>query len=328
MKCLLAICFILCIQPVFAQGEIETLARELTAPCNTDREKVSSIFRWITDNISYRTRSNKIPVIGAASRKLSQVEEEPDTAALKPLNERVAETVLGTRLAVCDGYARLFKTLCDYWGIRSDIILGYARSTQNKPAPKFGVNHYWNAVYLDGRWQLLDVTWASGYVTRQGYEFVRDYDETYFLTDPKIFIKDHYPDDLRWTLLTDSAVPDEFRHSPFKQKSFLKYRITSFYPAKGVIDAAVGDIIELELETADAERDKLISPDLLIDSSLFTQSPAWVFLEPLETNRRAGLPNKSSYLYKVESAGVEWLYLKYNSDLVLRYKINVRKKKT
>jgi Transglutaminase-like superfamily len=328
MRKLLTICLLFYTLVAFGQSDIETLAQQLTSSCKTEREKVTKIFRWITDNISYRIRSNRIPVIGAASLRFSQSEEEPDTSALKPLNERVAETVLKTRLAVCDGYSRLFSTLCDYAGIRSEIIVGYAKGNSNKPSPKFGVNHYWNAVFLDGRWQLLDATWASGYVSRQEDEFVRDYDDNYFLTDPAVFIRDHYPDDPRWTLLADATVPDEFRHSPFKQKSFLKYKITSFFPSKGVIEAVVGDIIQLELETADPERDKKISPDLLIDSSIFTQSASWIFLEPQKTDMISLAPGKYRYIYKVETSDVEWLYLKYNDDLVLRYKINVKKKKT
>jgi len=150
-----------------------SLAQNLIASHNTDRQKVTAIFRWITDNISYKL----IPTYQRNVSKRKQVaEEEEDTSALKPLNERVAETVLKEKMGVCNGYARLFTTLCDYAGIRSEIITGYAKTNANKPGTRFGANHYWNAVYFDSSWHLLDATWASGYVTRQGTEFVHDYD--------------------------------------------------------------------------------------------------------------------------------------------------------
>ncbi len=327
MRSLLIISFLLLLQPVKAQDEIELLSREITHGCKTDKEKVTKIFRWITDNISYRTQYDRMKVIGSASKKFAQTEFDTDTGALKPLNVRVSETVLRNRVAVCDGYSRLFATLCEYAGIRSEVIIGYARGSIHRPDLKFSVNHYWNAVFFDNKWQLLDATWASGYITRQTGEFVREYDPHYFLTRPEDFIRDHYPDDQRWTLLTDDAVPDEFKHSPFKQKSFLKYRITSFLPSGGVIEASVGDVIQLELVTADPEKDKKISPDMLLDSAIFTQSASWIFLDPLEKEITPVFPHKYNYSFRVESPDVEWLYLKYNNDLVLRYKINIRNRK-
>lgn len=323
MKARLTIGMLLLMTTAFAQTELEKLALELTGSCHTDREKVTNIFQWITDHISYRTPNN-IKVIGKLTKRLAGELPEIDTSPLKPLSVRVAESVYQNRVAVCDGYARLFTTLCDYAHIPSEVIVGYARSNLNKPGSRFGVNHYWNAVYLDGGWHLLDATWASGYVLNTG-EFEREYDARYFLADPADFIRDHFPDDPRWTLLPDAVMPDEFRQSPFKQKSFVKYRITSFLPARGVIEASLGEVISLELSTADPDNDQRISPDLLLDSAIYTHSISWVFLDPVEKPQPGA--NTFRYEYKVDSPDVQWLYLKYNNDLVLRYKLNIKKKK-
>ena len=114
----------------------------------------------------YRVKPHPHKTIGISSLKNFETEVE-DNTPLKPLSERVAETVLQRKVAVCDGYARLFTTLCDYAGIRSAIIVGYARAGTNKPAKRFGINHYWNAVMIDGNWYLLDATWASGYLCQE-----------------------------------------------------------------------------------------------------------------------------------------------------------------
>jgi hypothetical protein len=320
MKWLLCIGFLLFLQPVFSQEEPAELARRLTASCKTDLEKVTAIFKWITENISYKTWEYQKRII--ISSKNSEPEPE-DTGALKPLNERVAITVLKNRMGFCEGYARLFTTLCDYAGIRSELITGYAKNSIDRPGARFGTNHSWNAVFIDSAWHLLDVTWASGYVSWQGNEFIRQYDAQYFLTPPEVFIRDHYPDDLRWTLLADSPTPKEFHHSPFKQKSFIKYKITSYYPAGGVIEASVGDTIRLELETADAEYDKQVCPDLLMDSTIFSYTASRVFLKPLPSENWPVSSNRLKYMYTVASPAVEWLYIMYNDDLVLRYKIHV-----
>src|SRR5690349_18138346 len=83
------------------------LAKSLTANLQTDRQKVEAIFRWIADNIEYRVKP------GYYYRRPTRYEEDTATI-LKPLNERVAEQVLETGVAFCEGYARLFSTLCDY----------------------------------------------------------------------------------------------------------------------------------------------------------------------------------------------------------------------
>ncbi|MBK6936056.1 MAG: hypothetical protein IPH18_03610 [Chitinophagaceae bacterium] len=266
---------------LLAQESPAELSKKLVANCKTDKEKVRVLFRWVTDNISYRTRHKK-PAGNSTLRSSKPVLDEikpadiNDIAPLKPLNERVAEDVLRSRLAVCDGYTRLFKTLCDYAGLRCEIILGYARTDNNKPNVRFGVNHYWNAVWFDSSWHLMDVTWASGYITRTGDEFVSEYDSRYFMATPEQCIKDHFPDDPRWSLLQDNYVPDEFRHSPYKQKSFAKYSITSLWPVKGIIEASTGDTVRLHLIRLD-EGDRRIAPDLLADTTLYSHTSAAVF---------------------------------------------------
>jgi len=324
MKFLPAILFLLFTQLGFSQRSKKqlpeedpaTLVQQLIATATTEQQKVTAIFRWITDNISYKMQPTV--VYRKDGTKKGKLDEEEDTAALKPLNERIAEQVLKERMAVCNGYARLFKTLCDYAGICSEIITGFARTNANKPA-NFGANHYWNAVMIDSVWYLADATWASGYIFRN--EFYHEFDSKYFLPSPKSFIQDHYPDDIRWTLLEDSPLPGEFHHSPFKQKSFSKYKISSYYPADGIIDAAVGDTIRLQVESSDARRDYDIVPDLLMDTTIFSHA-ASVFVKPeIDPDD----PNKFNYNYTLGSPAIEWLYIMYNDDLLLRYKIRVKK---
>ena len=137
------------------------LACQLTSNMQSEREKVRSIFRWITSHIIY-----------------------DDTGLANHTYTRDPIEVLERRKTICGGYAALFQALCSQTGIKSYIISGHARvgdSWRNL--------HDWNAVKIDGKWYLLDVTWDRG-------------DDRYFLTPPETFIKDHFPIDSRWTLLT------------------------------------------------------------------------------------------------------------------------------
>jgi hypothetical protein len=51
--------------------------------------------------------------------------------------------------AVCEGYSKAFKLLCDRAGIPCRTVYGVAN----------GENHSWNYVELDGQWYLVDCTW-------------------------------------------------------------------------------------------------------------------------------------------------------------------------
>jgi transglutaminase/protease-like cytokinesis protein 3 len=295
-------------QPDFiSPGE---LAIQLTSSYSKDRQKVEAIFRWITDNISYNTKSygrSRTPVIY----------EEPDDTArvIKPLTERVAEMVLRRRMGVCDGYARLFKSLCDHAGIRSEIITGYARINWDRNKAKFRSNHKWNAVFIDSSWYLLDPTWASGFISYRGDEFIRDFDARYYLTPPEQFIRDHYPEDLSWTLMANPPVVAEFYYSPLRYSGFLRSGITSYLPEKGVLEVSVGDSIRFEFEANNVTKIYYVSDTLPTEPEpvLFDK------MDRLDGFRRA------DYTYIVTPHSPEWLYVVCDGDVILRYKLNIRK---
>lgn len=287
---------------------LASLSGQLTEKCTTDLQKVTAIFRWVTDNISYNLRA--INRGGDAS----VFYEEPDdtSTVLKPLTERVAENVLRRRVAVCDGYSRLFKSLCDHAGIPCEVITGYARTGWNSGS-KFRSNHKWNAVRIDSSWYLLDATWASGFITYPTDEFVRNLDNRYFLTPPDQFIRDHYPEDINWTLLKNPPTLSEFYKAPFHYTAFIRAGITSYFPAKGIIEAAIGDSIRFEVEAPGKENILLVSAEPAVDTS-DTDDPPVINGE-----------ERAVYHYTVNGNAPEWLYVICNGETVLRYKLNIKK---
>lgn len=286
-------------------GKADTLAKQLAALGKTEREKVRAIFRWITEHIGYHVR---IYNRGKATGPLFYEEPDDSNAALPPLNERVAAKVLYKKVAFCDGYARLFKTLCDHAGIQSELIFGYARTNMSK---KFGVNHTWNAVYIDSAWHLLDVTWASGFVSYSN-QYVKQYNDFYFLTPPEHFIRDHYPEDLQWTLLPDPPHYREFAQSPFRYSGFLKAGVVNHFPGKGVIEATAGDTILIELKTNRALTNFYVSASPVFDTNQLA-------LKPKLNNE------KFSFRYTITPDTGEWLYVFCNEELALRYRLNVKR---
>ena len=64
----------------------------------------------------------------------------------------VAQKVLRRGKAVCDGYARLFKVLCQYTGLEAVVLNGYVRTDVGRSSERFKTNHTWNAVRIDSVW--------------------------------------------------------------------------------------------------------------------------------------------------------------------------------
>jgi transglutaminase/protease-like cytokinesis protein 3 len=336
MKLLMCCCLLLFFHLCFSQKKVtnfaaidwrvaniestspDTLAQLLTAPYATDKEKVRSIFRWITEHIEYNTlRFQPHPVIYYDDGIES---EEDSSPGLRSLDERVSRIVLKRKQTVCAGYARLFKTLCDFAGIKSEIITGYAKTNANT-SKQFRCNHNWNAVLIDSNWYLLDATWASGYLSFSGTQFIKDYNDYYFLTPPKYFIEDHYPEDIKWTLLNNPPTISEFKNSPFKNSAFNHYKIISYSPAKGIIRTQVGDSIKVELQTDDEKKTLALtdisSPDSV--SIAATDSVATINKTAVTSD------NKIYCTYYVTSQNPQWLQIIYKGDIVLRYRLEIEK---
>lgn len=296
----------------------DTLSQLLTEPYTTDLEKVRSIFRWITEHIEYNTlRFQPYHTIyhddGAESA-------EDSLPGLRSLDERVARIVLKRKQTVCAGYARLFKALCDFAGIKSEIITGYAKTNLNA-SKQFKCNHNWNAVFIDSNWYLLDATWASGYLSFSGTQFIKDYNDYYFLTPPKYFIEDHYPEDVRWTLLDNPPTISEFKNSPFKQTAFDHYKIISYSPAKGVIHMHVGDSIKIELQTNDEKKTLSLSDVTSPDSIQIAAADSSSLI-----NKTAVINGDHiSCTYYATSQNPQWLQIIYKGDIILRYKLNIER---
>ncbi len=107
--------------------------------------------------------------------------------------------ILKTKTAVCEGYANLFKALCNALGMSCEKVHGYARGVGYSNGSRENTNnsnHAWNIVKVSGSWYLVDCCWDSG--SMDGRIFKQQYETTWLFARPEYFVCTHYP--------TDSAV--------------------------------------------------------------------------------------------------------------------------
>ena len=59
-------------------------------------------------------------------------------------------------------------------------------------------NHEYNVINLNNKWYPIDTTWGAGHIENKDY--VRAFNEFYFLPDSELLIKSHFPEDEKWQL--------------------------------------------------------------------------------------------------------------------------------
>ncbi len=222
--------------------EPKLLAELLTMEANSELDKVESIFYWITDNIEYDIETyNKV---GSKYPEFEFEITEDSLENIRSYNYEVSKMVLGKRKAICDGYSRLFKTLCDYSGIESEVVNGIVKTPlEREPSP-----HAWNAVKIGDKWHLLDATWASGGLTLAENSFQKRLDSLYYLTAPEILIIDHFPENKKWTLIEENITYDEFLNSPAQSTNMFSKGMIDFFPKTNSLTTNHEGFIELWFE--------------------------------------------------------------------------------
>jgi hypothetical protein len=168
---------------------------------------------------------------------------EYDHESVKPGRRKPqdANAVFTSRLAVCEGYARLLVALGAETGDQIVYLGGDVREDDGRPAP---AGHAWNAVKLEGRWYLVDATWDDP-VDEQNRS--RSYRTDYLFIPPSIAIFDHFPDDARWQLLEHPLTRAEFLRQPQARPGLAREGLTLKQPAGLAVETG-GSALDLALE--------------------------------------------------------------------------------
>ena len=128
-----------------------------------DYYKIVKAHNWIVDNLEYN------------------MQESSDNANIYG--------ALKNKTVVCEGYARLFKSLMDKMNIPCVLVSGEGIDIDTGSRE----NHAWNYVYLHGEWYAIDTTWDDPVIIGDG-KVNQDIKYKYFLLGSNIFFKTHIED--------------------------------------------------------------------------------------------------------------------------------------
>ncbi|MCW3127709.1 MAG: transglutaminase domain protein [Bacteroidetes bacterium] len=181
--------------PVGLTNATDSIAAYLLRSCTTDMEKARAAFTWVAHHISY--------------------DDEAYNSGKHP--DQSATNVLKIHRAVCEGYANLYKSLCEAMGLDAVKISGYAKGYSYNDGDHFSkTNHAWNAVKVDGRWILLDATWGSGVGDTEQGKMVshKRFMPYWFDVDKKEFLFRHFPEDPQWLLIKEALTLEQYEDMP------------------------------------------------------------------------------------------------------------------
>lgn len=124
-------------------SEVVRKADELCADCTTNLERVSAVYSYVTDNVTYdRTLANSV----------------------KPGYLPDVDRTLSTGKGICFDYAALMAAMLRSQGVPCKLVIGYTSSAYHAWINVYGSDTGWvdKVIYMrDDTWLLMDPTFAS-----------------------------------------------------------------------------------------------------------------------------------------------------------------------
>ena len=293
---------------------LPVLTHKLTANLTTDAEKFRAIYTWVCTNIE-----NDYGSFLKTSSKRKKFAEDRD-AFLEWNNSftpKVFEKLVNEKKTACTGYAYLISELANLANLKCKIVNGYGRTSTLRLDENSIPNHSWNAVELNNKWYLCDATWSAGRILIEegGPKFESDYHDGYFLADPALFIKNHYPLEISSSILTKPPSFKEFTEGPVVYKETFTYPIVLIAPVKMHLEVLKNEHVIFKMQVPkDLQSEKLI---LVVNRGGSDQ-----IIQPVITRDKNNLTLDHSF----EKTGLYDVHIKVDDVYAATYVVRVKRK--
>jgi hypothetical protein len=295
--------------PRHSLRDLRALADKLTRPLSTDVDKFRSIYTWVCTNIA----NDYALYLKNERQRRKYTEPLARKAWNREFSARVFEKLLHEHKTVCTGYAYLVKELAYHAGIKCIVVDGYGRTAQSNIRGEGIANHSWNAVCLNGKWYLCDATWSSGAIDARTGSFVKKYDAAYFLMDPALFVRNHYPLDPAWTLLDEKLTLQEFLNRPLIYSSIFQYNIQKLLPEAFDVTIPKSGTLSFQFAMENGKQPETVSIQIKGNDSLDMLYP--------EVYRDAGI---LCFDHTFRSKGTYVVHILFNGSYACTYTVQVK----
>ncbi|WP_347922407.1 transglutaminase domain-containing protein [Pontimicrobium sp. SW4] len=222
-------------------SNLETLSKRIKNDFKTEATKARAAYTWIATNINYDIETTKKPKVFNTYMYFSERDYERQ---MKARLKRKVKMALMTKKALCEGYSAMFVELCDLLNLESIIVKGIAKVRPSEiNSYKKTKNHAWNAIKIDGKWELVDVGWGNGFIDDISGNWINDFNDFFFFTKPEHFITSHYPELKKWQLLTKTINIKSFYEKPIFYPHYFNSNLVLNEQQKGSIKVSERRII-------------------------------------------------------------------------------------
>lgn len=213
---------------------IQELVKRIDYDFKQPENKVRALYLWLAKHIEYDIYYQVTPPAAQWIVFTSQADKQQKKDAL--LKQRMA-LYFKERKALCRGYAGLFQMGCELMDIPVTAIHGYAKvSVHDIVKGAHYKNHSWNAVFINNRWNFIDLTWSAGYHEPNSGTWVARLNEYFYLTPPEIFIKSHFPVAPQWQLIQRPITEAQFFSEPIYYPAYFERKYA-------LIDSQEGEVV-------------------------------------------------------------------------------------
>jgi len=178
---------------------LPTVVSKLTAGVSDSFHKAKIIHDWICYNVAYDVET----FLGGAGRGQDYI------------------SVIKNKKAICAGYSELFRYMCALAGVESIVIHGYSKGYGYNGTLGPSTDHAWNAVKINKKWYLVDVTWDAGYLAYNS--FIKKYSTDYLFLDSRPFLYTHLPQENKYQFYAPLMTKEQFVKEPIVGGIFFRY---------------------------------------------------------------------------------------------------------
>lgn len=125
------------------EQKASSIVASVIKPEMAEREKAQALSNYVAQNVKY-------DFAGFQQYQNGQ----------NVYNQQTAYAALVNGSAICQGFARAYKLLCDKAGIPCIVVFGTTK--------QFGTAHAWNRIKLDGKWETVDTSNPQLVINRVG----------------------------------------------------------------------------------------------------------------------------------------------------------------
>ncbi len=298
----------------YSLENLPSLVYQLTDTFDNDLDRFRAIYTWICTNIEndYNAYLRTIK-----KRKRLVNDKEAYLEWNRNFRPRVIRKLIEDKKTACTGYSYLVREMARLADIKCEIVDGYGRTPTLMLNKKSVPNHSWNAVQLNDTWYLCDATWSAGQVIFEENVpvFKNDYHDGYFLADSELFVKNHYPLNADWMLLSRPPTFDQFIEGPVVYKEAFAPNIIPVSPLKMHLETVKNKSIRFTLKAPDSFMKEAIS--LILNTgganrkvqSKVTSDQEECILE-----------------YTFDRIGLYDVHIQYENDIIATYVVKVKRR--